>query len=93
MEHAVHLAAGHFIKEVAPTSAQALLKKMRRALENHMIGDDLDLNQLDEELSGWDDDDDEPDSEGKESDDEDGDEIFNAGDTLGKALALVTQVM
>jgi hypothetical protein len=91
MEHAVHLAAGHFIKEVAPTSAQVLLRKMHHALKNHTIGDDLDLNQLDEELSRWDDD--EQDSDGKEGDDDDGDDIFDAGDTLGKALALVTQVM
>jgi hypothetical protein len=56
MEHALHLAAKHFVEEVAPTPASVLIKNA--------------------------------------TDDDDDDEVtdFDVADTVGKALALVTQV-
>lgn len=57
MEHALHLAAKHFVEEVAPTPASALHKKAA-----------------------------------EDSDDEDENVEFDVADTVGKALALVTQV-
>ena len=76
MEHAVHLAAGHFIKGVAPTSGQALLHKVKDAFKG------ADMDDM-EEYDG--------DMEENGGDDELPDLVFEVGDAVGKALALVTQ--
>ena len=91
MEHAIHLAAGHFIKTVSPTSSRALLKKVKLAFENAQLGEDtVDLDVLETGLTGFSID------EGEDTnDDADDDEelAFRVGDTIGKALALVKQVI
>jgi hypothetical protein len=85
MEHTINLSAGRFIKEVAPTSVQALLKKVQRAVKNAGTDDGIDLDHLDEELAGLDD----GDGDGLDASEPDVD--FDVGDTMGKALALITQ--
>jgi hypothetical protein len=81
MEHAIHVSGGHFIKGVGPTSSRKILKKVKVASRN--AGDDDDLDQFDTRS----------DSEaGDSGDDDTGGIDFDAGDTVGKALALVTQV-
>jgi hypothetical protein len=55
MEHAIHVAGGHFIRTIGPTSTRTVTR--------------------DDEDHG-----------------EDGGVDFDVGDTVGKALALVTQV-
>jgi hypothetical protein len=87
MEHAVHLGAGHFISDVSPMSAKAVLakvKKMKAKLRKE--NPDLDLDELDALL--------EQDDSGDEEDDGDdeGDEKIAAGDAVGKGLALINQV-
>ena len=82
MEHAVHLAAGHFIKGIAPTSAQALIKKVKQAVQSGNI-DDVDLDDID--IHRYDGDD----GHGEDLDESDVD--FEVGDAVGKALALVMQ--
>lgn len=86
MEHAVHLAAGHFIRAVAPTSTSKLIKKMKTAVKNASVAGEVDLDLLDAELSR--NNRDEGDEEGDE-DEEEGEEELS--DTIGKALALVKQ--
>lgn len=88
MEHAVHLAAAHFVTEVAPTSPSKLVKKVKEAL--HAVAtdaDSADLAALNEQLSAFEID---GDADPDDSDDEAGD--GDLSDTLGKALALVKQV-
>lgn len=89
MEHCIHLAAGAVIKEVSPTSNYTLMKKIHKAFQK-AEGKVVDLDALDAELgklldvsedSGGDDDRDLEDSE------------FSFGDTIGKVLALIKQVM
>jgi len=58
MEHALHLAAKHFVEKVAPTSSSALHVK---AAEDGEEGE--------------------------------GEGVIDVADTIGKALALVTQVV
>jgi hypothetical protein len=82
MEHAVHLAAGHFIRDVAPTSARALLKKVKRVMSNVGVDEALDLDRLEDDLMDFNND---------EAEDAGDDEDFDVGDSMGKALALVTQ--
>jgi hypothetical protein len=80
MEHAIHVAGGHFIRRVGPTSSQKVLKRVKAA---HRNASDYDVD-LDE---------DQPDAEGGVDSGEDSDDNqFDTGDTVGKALALVTQV-
>jgi hypothetical protein len=83
MEHAVHLAAGHFIQGVRPTSTQALSKKVRHTFKKSRGDEHLDL---DEAPAGFDDD-----PDGDEQEDQESNVNFEVGDVLGKALALVTQ--
>lgn len=78
-EHILNLAARHFVDAVAPTPQAALMKKIRQALDN---GNDADLDTLNKQLSSMD----------VSNDDDDDDTLFNTGDSLGKALALIEQV-
>jgi hypothetical protein len=86
------------MKDIAPTSLQRLVKKAKAAVKNVGPDDDLDLDHLDLELSGLD---------NYEHEDIDVDAAGGGGgedevdidvadidvvDTVGKALALVTQV-
>jgi hypothetical protein len=85
MEHALHLAAKHFVEGVSPTSSSTLLNKVKAALANATSEDDkVDVAALNNELEGL----------GFDSEDskEGKDEYFDVADTIGKALALVTQV-
>jgi hypothetical protein len=87
MEHVVHLGAGHFISDVSPMSAKAVLAKVRRMKAKlHEDNPDLDLDELDALL--------EQDDPGDEEDgaDEEKDEKLAAGDAVGKGLALINQV-
>ena len=53
MEHALHLAAKHFVEDVAPTSAGKLLTKVKEAMANATEGGDgVDLDSLNIELNG-----------------------------------------
>lgn len=94
MEHCVHLVAGHFIDRVSPTSQRRVLAKVKRAFKKAGVADDalesVDLNILNAELAGLDDD---GDSADEEDEDEEDEGEFTAGDAVGKALALVNQVM
>jgi hypothetical protein len=87
MEHALHLAAKHFVEDVSPTSSGKLLNKVKVAMANAADADEaLDLDVLNTELNGI-----EAEMLGDEaSEDEDGE--FDVADTIGKALALITQV-
>ena len=87
MEHALHLAAKHFVEDVAPTSASALLNKVKGAMAN-VAGEnnEIDLDSLNERLNDIE-------AEIAEENNEDGElEDYEVADTVGKALALVTQV-
>lgn len=80
MEHALHLAAKHFVQGVNPTSAKLLLSKVKAAMVN---SDDIDIDTLEDELSA---------NGGAPEEDSDEEEEFDVADTIGKALAFVTQV-
>jgi hypothetical protein len=91
MEHSLHLGARHFVEGVAPAPGQAVLKNIHKAFINTRVDNKgaLDIDQLDDELQGYDD------VLGSADDDENSDEegeAFSVGDTIGKALALVTQI-
>jgi len=52
MEHALHLAAKHFVEDVSPTSARKLLNKVKEAMANATDPDEaVDLDALNTELS------------------------------------------
>jgi hypothetical protein len=86
MEHALHLAAKHFVEGVAPTSANQLLQKVKGAMANATEnGDQLNMDALNSEIEDI-----EADIGGDAEDKED--EDYDVADTIGKALALVTQV-
>ena len=82
MEHALHLAEKHFVEDVAPTSASALLNKVKGAMAN-VAGEnnEIDLESLNKQLNDIE-------AEIVKENNED-DEV---ADTIRKALALVTQV-
>ena len=88
MEHALHLAAKHFVEDVAPTSASALLNKVKGAMANAAgENNEIDLDSLNERLNDIE-------AEIAEENDEDDElEDYEVADTVGKALALVTQVI
>ena len=88
MEHALHLAAKHFVEDVAPTSAGKLLNKVKEAMAIAANADEaVDLDSLNMELSSI-----EVEMlRGEESEDNE-DMEFDVADTVGKALALITQV-
>ena len=86
MEHALHLAAKHFVEGVAPTSANQLLQKVKGTMANttengaqlNMDALNLEIEEIEAEL-------------GDEAEDKE-DDNYDVADTIGKALALVTQV-
>ena len=93
MEHAVHLAASHFMQKIAPSSVHKLLKKAKEVTKNTGIDEDLNLDELDIDLAfngnGNNYEDLNTDSGG---DADDSDTHFDVADAIGKALALVMQV-
>ena len=86
MEHSINLSAKHFVNAIAHSSTQKLLKKIKNVFDGAELADDLDLDVLDAHLAECDLDDVED-----EDEDESG-ELFDMGDSIGKALALVKQV-
>lgn len=89
MEHATHLAAKHFVEGVNPTSSGKLFEKIKTAIANATKEQAVDVDRLDDldrlerELNGL---------ELNGDDDElDADE-YEVADTIGKLLALITQV-
>jgi hypothetical protein len=78
MEHSIHVGGGHFIRGVGPTSSRNSRKKGKAAAN---------LSGMDSDGGGVSGDEDDT---GNANDD--GVAEFDAGDTIGKALALVTQV-
>lgn len=85
MEHSIHVSSGHFIRGVGPTSTRKILKKVKVASGSRQAdsrdSDDEDLNEYHEDTR----------DSGDDGDEEHGVK-FDAGDTVGKALVLVTQV-
>lgn len=81
----MHLAAKHFVEGVNPTPARRLLSKVKKHLAAASDDDTtFDLEELEREIA-------ELEGDGDEGiDDEDAE--FDVSDTIGKALALVTQV-
>ena len=53
MEHAVHLAASHFMQKIAPSSAKTLLKKAKEVMKNTGINPNLDLDEPDADLTDF----------------------------------------
>jgi hypothetical protein len=101
MEHSVDLSAKTFVQAVSPSSAQKIIKKVKRALQREADDDSgtVDLDDLDARLVdiNFDDDDDNVEFEARfEGDDGEEDEAleaeFHAADSVGKALLLVKQV-
>jgi len=94
----VDLSAKTFVQAVLPSSAQAIFKKMMKAL--HIVSNNgsgmFDLDDLDACLAGFDFDDnngDEDENEGDDSKEEEGLEAeVDAADSIRKALLLVKQV-
>ena len=88
MEHALHLAAKHFVEDVVPTSAGKLLNNVKEAMAIAADADEaVDLDSLNTELSSI-----EVEMlRGKESEDNE-DTEFDVADTVEKALTLITQV-
>ena len=88
MEHALHLAAKHFVEDISPTSARKLLNKVKEAMANATDPDEaVDLDALNTELSSI-----EAELLSGEASEDDEDGEFDVADTIGKALALITQV-
>jgi len=88
MEHALHLAAKHFVEDVSPTSSGKLLNKVKVAMANAADADEaLDLDVLNTELNSI-----EAEMLGDEASEDCEDREFDVADTIGKALALITQV-
>ena len=86
MEHALHLAAKHFVEGVAPPSASQVLQKVKGAMANATEnGAQLDMDALNSEIKDIE-------AElGDEVEDKEDDD-YDVADTIGKALALVAQV-
>ncbi|KAF7364524.1 HAT family dimerization domain-containing protein [Mycena venus] len=92
MEHAVHLTAGHFISDVSPLPAKAVLAKAKKLRKKLMVANpDMDDDELDALLAGDDGEDEEDDDEGWDGDNDDADGP-TPRDAVGKALALVKQI-
>ena len=87
MEHAVHLAAGTFIKDVSPSTSRKLMKKLNAAFRKAQDeGNYLDLDELEASLGDLDLDGEIDGFTNVENTD------LSIGDVIGKVLALVTQV-
>jgi hypothetical protein len=91
MEHSINVGAGAVINDILPTSLRRLVKKFRHVVERaNTVGQDVDFEELEADLAGWDDDEVE---DKDELDNNDNDEdALNVADVVGKALALLTQV-
>ncbi|KAJ6616243.1 hypothetical protein B0H10DRAFT_1949272 [Mycena sp. CBHHK59/15] len=88
MEHAVHLTAGHFLSDVSPLSAKAVITKVKKLRKKLMAANpDMDNDELDALLAGDDGNEDAADGEWEDGD-KDGP---TPKDAVGKALALVKQ--
>jgi hypothetical protein len=88
MEHSIDLSACHFIKGIAPSSAQKIMKKIKHAFKEADIKDTVDLDALDTHLAEFD-----LDNDNQEFDVKDVSSVeVDAADSIGKALALVKQV-
>jgi hypothetical protein len=86
MEHSVHLAAGKVVEGVSLTSHAKLVTKLRNAIKHTRNEDDeTDLDKLNLKLANMD-------LNQGDTDDSDDEEEIDAGDAVGKALALVKQV-
>ncbi|KAJ6631849.1 hypothetical protein B0H10DRAFT_1937605 [Mycena sp. CBHHK59/15] len=93
MEHAVHLTAGHFISDVSPLSAKAVLARAKKLRKKLMAANpDMDDNELDVLLAGDNGEDDEDDDGGWDGDNDDVDGP-TPRDAVGKALALIKQAV
>ena len=82
----MHLAAKYFVEGVALTSANQLLQKVKGAMANATEnGAQLNMDALNSEIEDIE-------AElGDEAEDKEDDD-YDVADTIGKALALVTQV-
>ena len=82
----MHLAAKHFVEGVSLTLTSSLLQKVKGAMANAMGEDDtLNLDALNSEIGDI--------KAGIGADAvKDDDEEYDVADTIGKGLALVTQV-
>ena len=101
MVHSVDLSACHFIQDVAPSSTSKLIKKIKGAIKDADIKDDIDLDTLDNHFfnAGF---------GGKDDGSGDADEMADLiekaftldgsgdaveiADSIGKALSLAKQV-
>jgi hypothetical protein len=96
MEHSIDLSAKAFARAIAPSSGQAILKKMKKALEDTSANSSgmFDLDEFDERLAHFDfDDNNDEENEGDVDKEEDTLEAeADAADAIGKALLLVKQV-
>ncbi|KAJ7851147.1 hypothetical protein B0H14DRAFT_3662490 [Mycena olivaceomarginata] len=79
IEHAVNIAAKHFVQTVAPTPQKSLQKKLRNG--------ELDEDEVGKLLSTLGDGSDTPESDAESEDDE-----WTTGDAVGKVLALIKQI-
>jgi hypothetical protein len=94
MEHSIDLSACHFIQDVAPSSTSKLVKKIKEVFKDADVEGDIDLDALDSHFSkfGFGEDD-------TVANDEDDNGLggafdqFDIADSIGKALALVKQVL
>ena len=86
MEHSLHIACKHFVETIAPASPAMIRKKIKAALQIASVNGELDLDELDNELATLD-------LENSEDSGDNADVEFSHGDALGKALALVKQVI
>ncbi|KAF9004350.1 hypothetical protein BDQ17DRAFT_1325721 [Cyathus striatus] len=91
MEHALHLAAKHFIETIALTTSTSISKKVQAALKKSSHCGELDLKELDHELAEINLNKSEATEVDSESENEDF--SFHASASLEKALALVKQEM
>ena len=95
MEHSLHLAAKHFVEVISPVSLASIRKKATAALKLAREGGHLNMEELDKALYAVDAGDNNT-EDGYSSGDGDGyddETAFTPGDALGKALALVKQVV
>ena len=85
MEHAMHLAAKHFVEGVSLTSMNSLLKKVKDTMANATgVDDTINLDALNSEIEDI--------KAGMDADANDDEEEYDVADIIGKGLALVTQV-
>jgi hypothetical protein len=96
MEHSVDLSAKAFVQAVSPSSAQTILKKVKKALQvaSNNGSSTFDLDELDTCLAGFNfNDKDDEENEGNDGEEDEALEAaVDAADSVGKALLLVKQV-